>query len=63
MGDDHSDVQMNQFCCEGRELVEPPVRPSVLNDDVPSFLITEITKTHAKCLNSFGQTRSRRRTQ
>src|SRR5262245_55295093 len=63
MGDDHIDIETSQVRNERRKLIVVAVRPAVLDDKIPSFLIAEIAQAHAKGFRTFGQTVSRRQTQ
>src|SRR5262245_24168447 len=48
---DDVDVEADQLRREAREGIEHPFCPSVLDDDILSFQVTEIAKALPKCLN------------
>jgi hypothetical protein len=41
---DHVHLETDQFGGKFRQAVEPPLRPSVLDDDVPALNIAEVAK-------------------
>src|SRR5512132_4422534 len=63
MGDDHIHIETSQVRNKRRKLIVVAVRPAVLDDKIPSFLIAEIAQAQAKGFRTFGQTVSRRQTQ
>ena len=56
MGDNHIDLETNQVRKERRKPIIVAIRPAVLDDKIPSFLIAEIVQARAKSLRALGQT-------
>jgi hypothetical protein len=56
MRDNHINLAGNQLREKRGQPLIVSVRPAVLDDDIPSFLITEIAQAGAECFSAFGQT-------
>jgi len=55
MRDNHINLAGNQFREQRGQPLIVSVRPAVVDDDITSFLITEIAQAGAECFSAFGQ--------
>jgi hypothetical protein len=63
VGDDHIDVEIDEFRQQRWKSFIVAISPAILNDEVFALLIAQIAQAAAKCLGALWQAIGRRQTQ